>query len=464
MASESHAKEIASLRFRLAAVLALRECLRLLFVWIMIWAAAVVGLRALFRVDQLVLLWGLVGLGAAAAVGALRAMRRVPSSAAVRAVLDRHGCLGGLLMAAGDTDIGQWGERIAGVPAPALRWRSRRQWTPLAASVGFLIAAFLAPERCLPSVGDPSLQIGGEAQKLAAKIEVLKRERVLPPEKAQALEKDLERLREEALGTDPAKTMESIDHLEQSLKKAAAEAAQSAVKQTETAKQAQELAAALQEARGKMDPKLLGEAMKELAKLADQAAAENKELDESLSEELQEALDQGDLSDKQLEELREALKDFEADEKEMLERLVDAELIDASELELVEGELSEDGEEALLAILCRCKNGGDLAAALAGKGGRGGGGPPAALTWQKELERGDAAFKEKVLPSARAASLKKSRLAGISAADPKSARAGGGSVGGALSSAQAGGGEARTQTILPEHEKTVQRYFNRGKK
>ena len=100
--------------------------------------------------------------------------------------------------------------------------------------------------------------------------------------------------------------------------------------------------------------------------------------------------------------------------------------------------------------------------ARAGRVNRGRG--DAAMTWQQGVDKEDAAFKEKVLPPAAVASLKKSRLAGISVGDPTSAKPAGGSSGGALGSAQAGGGEARTQIILPEHEKTVQRYFNREKK
>ena len=45
MFSDSRGNEIARLRFRLGAILVMRECLRLLFAWIMIWAVAVVGLR-----------------------------------------------------------------------------------------------------------------------------------------------------------------------------------------------------------------------------------------------------------------------------------------------------------------------------------------------------------------------------------------------------------------------------------
>jgi hypothetical protein len=65
---------------------------------------------------------------------------------------------------------------------------------------------------------------------------------------------------------------------------------------------------------------------------------------------------------------------------------------------------------------------------------------------------------------AAVASLKESRLAGLSRGDPTAAKPGAGSSGGALGSAQAGGGAARTQIILPEHERTVRRYFYRQKK
>ena len=85
-------------------------------------------------------------------------------------------------------------------------------------------------------------------------------------EKAKAIEKDLDRLRQEAVGKDPAKTMEALDHLEQSFSKSAAEAAESVIKQAEKASQVQDLAEALQAAQGQMDPKKCSEAMKELTR------------------------------------------------------------------------------------------------------------------------------------------------------------------------------------------------------
>jgi hypothetical protein len=468
MDSDPRTRQIGNFRLRLGAILALRDCLRFSFAWIMLWAAAVVGLRAVFRIDPLLLLWGLLGLVAAAAAAVLFAVRNVPTPRSVRAVLDRHGCFGGLLMAAGDTDIGQWSQRIARVELPALRWRSRRQWMLMMMSIGFLAAAMLAPDRYLPTA-EPSLQIGGEVQKLTDKIQLLKQEEILPPEKAQVLEKDLGRIRQEAAGKDPAKTMESIDHLEQSFSKAAADAAESAIKQTDMASRAQELAGALDKAQGQMDPKQFGEAMKELAQLAQQAAAESKLLSDSLSEELKDALRLGNLTDAQLRELCKALKACKACQRGKLVKLIKAKLVDAGELCLCD-KAGQCDEAALAAVLCQCKNGNQLAEALAcenglpGRGGINRGRGDAAMTWQQPVNKGDAAFKEKVLPPGAVASLKESRLAGISVGDPTAAKPGGGSTGGALGAAQAGGGEARTQTILPEHGKTVQRYFDRDKK
>ena len=81
------------------------------------------------------------------------------------------------------------------------------------------------PDRYLPTT-DASLQIDSEMQKLTEKLQVLKQEQILPPEKARVLEKDLSRIRHEAEANDPAKTMEALDHVEQSFSKAASQAAE----------------------------------------------------------------------------------------------------------------------------------------------------------------------------------------------------------------------------------------------
>jgi hypothetical protein len=460
---------IARLRFRVAVLLAMRECLKFFIVWLMIWAVVIAGLRAIFRVDPSLLLWGALGLIVAVIAGVVRAIHKVPVRQVVRAVLDRHDCLGGLLMTAGETDIGLWSPSIATVTLPVLRWQSRRQWMLLFASAGFLMATFLAPDRYLPSSDDSALQIAGEIHKLTDKIQLLKQEQILRPEKVQAIEQNLSVIRQEATGKDPAKTLEALDHLEHSLNDTAVDAAEAAAKQIEAIRPVQELAEALPTAKSQMNPEQFNDAMKELAKISQEAAAENQSLADNLSDELKEALKQSLLTDEQLRELCKSLKECKLCERAKLAKLINAKLIDAAEL--IECESGEYDEAALIDALRRCKDGSELAEAIAlanasraGKGGPGGGGPPAIMTWSQGTDPKGVAFKEKLLPPASMASMKKSRLVGVSAGDPRLAKPGGGSVGGALASAHAGGGEARTQIILPEHEKTVQRYFSREKK
>lgn len=457
------AREIAGLRFRLGSILVMRQWLRFAFIWVMVWATGTVALRAVFRADRWMLLWGLAGLPVAAAVGAVVAWRKMPSAEALRARLDRHGRLGGLLMAAGDTEIGAWHQRIAELSRPTLRWHWGRPLMFLALATTFLLAALLAPDRSFPSIDQPTLEIGGQIEGLAEQLEVLKQEDILPTEKAETLEETLQQVQRDALGKDPAKTLETMDHLAHSFRKAANEAAESVIRETETASHLQELSAALQAAEGEMEPARFEDAMNELAQMAEEALSENEMLATELSDELRAACQSSDLTHQQLESLREALGECQACQQARLERLVEARLVDAGKLALRD-QAAEHDPEALAAALCE---GNSSAAALAGSlPGRGGisrGRGDAAMTWQDEVAQGDAAFQEKVLPSSAVGSLKKSQLTGLSAGVPTESGPDGRSSGRALQSAPAGGGEAHAQRILPEHAKTVQRYFDRGK-
>lgn len=475
MISGHHKKQIGDFRFRLGCILALRECMLWSFAWIMLWALAVVVARAAWKVDQSILIWGALGLVVALAVGLYRTVGQLPKPNAVRALLDRHGRQGGLLMSAGDADIGQWSNRISNVPLPTLRWRLGRQVALTAMSLAFLAAAFLAPDRSLSLGRDSELQIGGEMKKLGEKLQILKQERIIESEKAEALEKNLAQVREEARSNDPAKTMEAMDHLENTLKQEAREAAESAVKQAIAAERMDKLASALQTAEPQMDTKQFAEAMKELAEMAEKAAAENEMLEQMLDEGLGGEFDNADwqnnLSPEQLDALRDALRQCKDCQIGQIARLIDAELIDGELLRDCEGG-GEFDEDALLEALLLCKDGeelGDLLAllncgGLPGQGGISRGRGDAAMSWKNGTEKNGATFKEKALPPAALSSLKESKLSGVSLGSPTAKEVSGGSTGGALSGAHAGGGEAHSQIILPEHKKTVQRYFDREKK
>ena len=460
-----HQRVIANTRARIGAILGLRTAVAVLSAWLLVWGTTVLVLRGALLVSWQPLLWGLVGVVAAGIVGAVVAVRRCPSADTVRAMLDCHWRCGGLLMAAGDADTGNWPIKMPSAFKPSVRWHGGRSCGILLCCTGFLLASFLVPVRFLNELGAHQLRVGADVEKLAKKVELLKEEKILPPERAKSLELALEQLQHDASGSDPAKTWEAMDHLEESVAKASAEAAEDAARDAEKAARAEELAAALDKSQGQMDPHDLGEAMKILAQDVERATEEDALLADELSKELQGECENGSLDAEQLGELAQALGKCKACDLAKLRKLAAARLIDGALLEQIEGQCEID-PDALAELLCKCNGSLALCECLAqcNKPGRGGvnrGRGDAAMTWTDGTNRDDVAFKEKVLSPGAVASLKDSRLQGVSVGDPTADKPSEASAGGSLDVSTAGRGSARTQVILPEHKKVIQRYFAR---
>ena len=107
----------------------------------------------------------------------------------------------------------------------------------------------------------------------------------------------MSKLQHEASGSDPAKTWEAMDHLEQSIAQASAEAAEDAARNAEKAAKAEELATALDKAQDQMAAQELSEAMSILAKDVKRAADDDALMAEALTEELKDAdCEKGSLS------------------------------------------------------------------------------------------------------------------------------------------------------------------------
>jgi hypothetical protein len=331
-----HEKAVTRLRLRLALMLALKYALASVTVWAFAWGTAVLVLRAASGVPRPALLWGLAALPPAVGLAVWLALRRLPPRAAVRALLDRHSGCGGLLMAAGEAPLGPWGERLPPLTAPRLRWRGGRSWALLAVASAFVLLALLLPQSLADLAGGPRLEVGREAERLAKKIDVLKEEAVLDPERAEALKGKLEQVRREASGKEPVKTLEALDHLESVTGKAAKEAAAEALRQTEQLAKAEALAEALGVTAGQLGPKRKAEAMGELSSRVKKAAAASPRVAGRLSPELAKALERGELGREGLKQVADALRAGKADVARKLEKLQRAGLIDEDALRAAE--------------------------------------------------------------------------------------------------------------------------------
>ena len=333
-----HRRAIANTRARIGAILGLRTAVSFLSAWMLAWGTVVLVLRGALGVSREPLLWGLVGVVAAGIVGVVVAIRRRPSVDMVRAMLDAHWQCGGLLMASADTNTSDWASNVPASATPNVRWHAGRPCGILLCCTTFLLASFLIPVRFLDELGSSRLLVGAEVEKLAEKVELLKEEKILPPERAKSLELALEQLEQEALGNDPAKTWEAMDHLEQSIAKASAEAAEDAARDAEEAARSEELAQALDQVQDQMAAGELSEAMNILAQDVRQAAEDDALLAEELSQELKEQCEKGSLSPEQLAELAQSLGKCKACDLAKLQKLAAARLIDASLLAQCEGQ------------------------------------------------------------------------------------------------------------------------------
>jgi hypothetical protein len=309
--------------------------------------------------------------------------------------------------------------------------------------------------------------MGKEIEKLAAQIDVLKEEAVLEPARAESLKQKLNQLKDEASGENPVKTLEAFDHLQNLANQAAKESAEEAVRKTEQLAKTEALAEALRQGAGAGDDKFKAEAMAELAAMVQKAMKENALADKGLDAEALAACKGGDLSPEQLARIAKALKEGKGDLAKMLRKLREAELIDADMLSKCENAGKCDGK--LLAALCKeCAGKMSIAELLAlcqceqpGRGGVTEGPGAAKLTWGKASSEEGAKFKEEVLPPADVSALRESMLSGLSKGAPAVDKKGGPATPGALQGAQAGGGSAQTQVILPRHRGAVERYFDR---
>ena len=103
--------------------------------------------RSREHVPPKLLLWGAAGIIVAVIAAIAIARKQLPSSAAIRSLLDQQNHCGGLLMAEVEHPLGDWQARLGEIHLPRLHWRGARAWGLLAASIAFVSVSLLVPVR-----------------------------------------------------------------------------------------------------------------------------------------------------------------------------------------------------------------------------------------------------------------------------------------------------------------------------
>jgi hypothetical protein len=453
---------VADFRRALASLYLLRYCLAALTLWAFVYGTAVLALRGAVGLSRGDLLWGLASLPVALVPAIVLALRRLPSAAALRAVLDQHGRCGGLLMAGAEYPLGEWSASLPRVRVPQLSWRGGRTWGLFGIACAFLALGFIVPQS-IASLGGSRLDVTREVERLKEQIEVLKKEKVIDAERAEALKIKLDQLAREASGRDPVKTLEALDYAQDEVRKAAQETAEKAARKMEEMSRAEALADSIDKKGGKMTDAQMKEALQQLAALARKAAEENELLEDELDPETMEAIKKGKLTPEQVKKLVDALKKGKEGMSDKMDKLVKAKIIDADTLKKCD-KAGKCDKDALIAYLKENGAKSDLTELLeeGGKGGTDEGPGPTKLKFGDESNEDGVKFKEEELPPSQQQALREAQLSGISKGAPplgkEKPQAG---ASGALDRAKAGGGSAMTQVVLPRHKGAVERYFER---
>src|SRR5262249_13811400 len=186
--------------------------------------------------------------------------------------------LGGVLMAAGEVDVGAWNGAVQIRRVPQVRWEARRACLLCALSIAFLIAGFCVPRHFATNRESP-LEIGQEIERVKEQVQALKDEKGLDGARADELRQKLDEMKKDGKGTDPGKTLEAIDHVREQAKNRAKAEAEADLKKAEQLAKARELADALRDGKptkeGGLDVKAHKEGMQELARQLGAAIRDN---------------------------------------------------------------------------------------------------------------------------------------------------------------------------------------------
>jgi len=309
------------------------------------------------------------------------------------------------------------------------------------------------------------LRIERQTEELTAKIEVLDQKEIVEEEAAKEMLNRLEQMKNDACGTDPLRTWEAMDHLNQTLKQTSQEAAEEAMRSAESLAETEAMSDAISQNAGEWSPEKLASAMNTLAGLCEKAMDRNALLKQALDPKLLEACRKGQLSPEQLKALTQACRQCRGDLSGILKALAEAGLIDPSAWKACENGMPCSGEDLAAFLKENSGSGADaknLESGIPGRGGVNRGRADATMTWKHPSSEGGVEFKPQTLPTSRFLDAEHTALAGLSETAP--VRETGEATSSPAGLAAGGSGAAARHPVQPRHQEAVKRYFHRDPK
>jgi hypothetical protein len=389
-----------------------------------------------------------------------RAGKKVPEHRKIIALLDKKNTsCSGLLVAGTEVSLGAWATEVNISELPEINVNMSRKIPVLTVAALFLIGSVFVPSLLPDSVQkNHKMDISQNTDAIKKNIELLKEESIISEPEAEQLEDQLDELSQNAIGENPVKTWEALDHLKRDIQEKASLAAEKASVNMQKLDALQKIAEALETKTGQCDPIAAQEAMQSMNELLENMLKNNQELKDMLNKTC--------ASRMSLDKLNKLAKSCGMNKeqlKKMLERLNKSGLIKNP------GSCNNNTQDLLKFLKQHCSSSGCkkiavcMSIPLPGTGAPERGPGEAPLSWHNRDMKYQGKFKDEVISSKDILDLNNSTLMATSASAPE-VTATGKSTSGNLKSSQAQAGDSMTYVIHPRHRSAVKKYFNRKTK
>lgn len=400
-----------------------------------------------------------------------------PDATLTRAKLDRYNALGGMYLESESLSNAGWQTPSAN-SAPKISWKSGRPLSWLSMSAAFVAVCLLIPDRFTAMADNQSMDLGYLVSDTHNQIEGLEEESILNMEEAENRKEELKKIEENAKAQDPGRTWEALDQLQKKNEEKAREAAEEMISKLQSLAESETMLAALD----KMESgsKAQNSAMEAISEMLNEnmgawASGLTSEMTPNeLADQIKKALGDksgaqdnpsSDLSKEDLEKLLESLRQMKSSMNKSATKLANLKLIDLKKLSECKNAGECKNPNALAAYLAACKAGDKesakeclLAFCRNPAVNRGPGAAP--MIWGDESDESGVSFKEDKIQGQP--DFSQAEMVGVSLSAPEVSDGSIAVQSGALNDAQAGGGSANAQVVLPRYQSAVKSYFNRS--
>ena len=439
------------------------------------WGTFVIACRAAGGVS----LGAMLGVGgglalAAVIVAAVLIRKKTPDRKNLIAAIDCESNSGGILMSQlelGSADV--WLTQLREMKTPHFRWQAKKTLIFVMTGLIFVAFSLLLPDRTVNALaGTRKLDVSNQVQELNNKLEKLQEEKILDPEKVEALKEEIKKIQQNAEAEGPIKTWEAIDHLNDKLTKEAQKAAEELLKEQEKLQTAEAMAEALKEqlAAEENTQGPSSEEMQDLANAMQNMLSETAGDDEMLNDIKKQIEEQGleSLTQEQLEQMAQKFSDQCKSCENQLNNLKNARMIDPDKLKN-SAQCDSPNSQSLKDFLdSQCKGACEGDGECNGDGqnpGRGGisrGPGSAPVNYDHNTTESGAEMTERALEPDYV-DMESSIKMGVSRNAPTPNHKGSAAEeGGAVTDTTGVAGSSGRDVVLPKHRGAVKRFFDTG--